>query len=216
MNISAYTVRANVSVPIGPHADPGRFITFSGIEDGKDHFALYFEQSNYSRPPLVRMHSECITGDLFFSRRCDCGYQLQDALELLRKEGGYLLYLRQEGRGIGLGAKMEAYALQEKGLDTFEANAQLGLPEDSRDFNIASEMLKALGVQEIRLLTNNPEKVAALKANGISIQEVIATKIHCNKYNRFYLETKRNKAGHNILPSRYVCEAETKIHHASM
>ncbi len=146
---------------------------------------------------LVRLHSECLTGDVFGSRRCDCGEQLEDSMRLLREQGrGVLLYLRQEGRGIGLANKISAYALQEEGLDTVQANLALGLPEDARDYRVAAEMLLDLGVHRAALLTNNPAKIEGLRIYGIEVVERLPVQVEPNPFNLRYLRTKREKMGH--------------------
>ena len=143
-----------------------------------------------SRPALVRLHSECLTGDIFASARCDCGKQLHEAIDLLSEEGGILLYLRQEGRGIGLYAKLDAYRLQDKGIDTYTANRWLNLPEDARNYTVGARMLQALGVERIRLMTNNPDKVAQLIAAGIDVAEIRRTGVYVTDTNRAYLQAK--------------------------
>lgn len=146
---------------------------------------------------LVRLHSECLTGDVFGSRRCDCGEQLEDSMRLLREQGrGVLLYLRQEGRGIGLANKISAYALQEEGLDTVQANLALGLPGDARDYRVAAEMLLDLGVHRAALLTNNPAKIEGLRTYGIEVVERLPVQVEPNPFNLRYLRTKREKMGH--------------------
>lgn len=148
--------------------------------------------------PLVRLHSKCLTGDSFSSLRCECGDQLHKAMERIGKMGGVILYLNQEGRGIGLTNKINAYALQDQGIDTVEANLHLGLPIDARDYQAAADMLKDLGISKIRLLTNNPEKVRELEKSGIKIEEILPIEIAPNKYDRKYLETKKAKLGHKL------------------
>jgi 3,4-dihydroxy 2-butanone 4-phosphate synthase / GTP cyclohydrolase II len=148
-------------------------------------------------PTLVRVHSECLTGDVFGSGRCDCGSQLATAMSMIEKEGrGVLLYLRQEGRGIGLTDKLHAYALQEKGLDTVEANQRLGLPVDKRDYGIGSQILRDLGLRHIRILTNNPRKIYGIEGYGLTVDETVPLKIEPGVHNRRYLETKKHKLGH--------------------
>src|SRR5919205_3677173 len=169
--------------------------------DHKEHVALFtgFEPGTVdeNEPVLVRLHSECLTGDVFGSRRCDCGEQLEESMRLLREQGrGVLLYLRQEGRGIGLANKISAYALQEEGLDTVQANLALGLPEDARDYRVAAEMLLDLGVQRARLLTNNPAKVEGLERYGVKVVERVPLRISPNPSNVGYLRTKREKMSH--------------------
>ena len=180
--------RTSVMIPIGPAGVAAEFIGFDGL-DGLEHVAIRFagRRPDPSRPILVRLHSECLTGDIFASARCDCGNQLQEAVELLSEEGGILLYLRQEGRGIGLYAKLDAYRLQDKGIDTYAANRWLNLPEDARNYTVGARMLQALGVDRIRLLTNNPDKVAQLSAAGIDVAEVRRTGVYVTDANRAYL-----------------------------
>ena len=165
----------------------------------KEHVALTLGVVDDGDPVLVRAHSECLTGDVFGSSRCDCGEQLDHSLRLLREEGrGVLLYLRQEGRGIGLAKKISAYALQEQGLDTVEANLALGLPEDMRNYRAAAEMLLDLDVWRARLLTNNPAKVEGLECYGVEVVERIPLSMSPNPSNLGYLRTKREKMGHLI------------------
>lgn len=165
-----------------------------------EHVALTVGSVDDGQPVSVRVHSECLTGDVFGSQRCDCGEQLAQSLRLLQAEGrGVLLYLRQEGRGIGLINKIRAYALQEQGLDTVDANLALGLPEDMRDYSEAALMLQDLGVHTIRLLTNNPAKIDGLERHGIQIAERLPMQIMPNPDNRHYLYTKRIRMGH-LLP----------------
>jgi 3,4-dihydroxy 2-butanone 4-phosphate synthase/GTP cyclohydrolase II len=150
------------------------------------------------KPTLVRVHSECLTGDVFQSQRCDCGGQLAAALEHISKEGGVLLYLRQEGRGIGLPAKIHAYKLQEEGLDTIEANEKLGYGSDLRDYGMGAQILYDLGVRKMRLLTNNPKKVIGLEGYGLEIVEQLPISLPSNPHNEKYLETKRARMGHTL------------------
>ena len=165
--------------------------------DGIHHLALVKGEISKSRPTLVRVHSECLTGDVFGSRRCDCGNQLHAALRQISAEGnGVLLYMRQEGRGIGLAAKIHAYKLQEEGLDTVEANAQLGFPPDLRDYGLGAQILYDLGVRQFRFLTNNPKKVVGLEGYGIQMVEQVPIRTEANAHNAKYLETKKTKMGH--------------------
>jgi 3,4-dihydroxy 2-butanone 4-phosphate synthase/GTP cyclohydrolase II len=164
--------------------------------DGSHHLALSRGPIDANHPTLVRVHSECLTGDVFHSRRCDCGDQLAAALEQIAAEGGVLLYLRQEGRGIGLSAKIHAYKLQEQGLDTVEANEKLGFGSDLRDYGMGAQILYDLGVRRIRLLTNNPKKVVGLEGYGLEIVEQLPISIAPNPHNAKYLETKRVRMGH--------------------
>jgi GTP cyclohydrolase II len=146
---------------------------------------------------LIRLHSECLTGDVFGSLKCDCGPQLRVALQIIGANGGgVLLYLRQEGRGIGLANKIRAYALQDRGLDTVDANRRLGFADDERDYGVAAAMLRALGISEVRLLTNNPAKVAGLEAAGIKVAERVAHQMPANPHNADYLTAKRKRSGH--------------------
>jgi GTP cyclohydrolase II len=180
---------------------PTRYGTFEmfvyGTPECKEHVALTLGAIDDGEPVLVRAHSECLTGDVLGSARCDCGEQLAHSVRLLQEQGrGVLLYLRQEGRGIGLANKISAYALQERGLDTVEANLALGLPEDVRDYRVAAEMLLDLGVRQARLLTNNPAKIEGLERHGIEVVERIPLEITPNPSNLAYLRTKREKMGH--------------------
>lgn len=166
-------------------------------QGGREHVALTLGDVQLGDAPLARIHSECLTGDALFSLRCDCGFQLEAALEAISKEGrGVLLYLRQEGRGIGLINKIRAYKLQDGGADTVEANEQLGFPADMRDFRIAREMLALLGVDAVRIMTNNPRKIATLEQAGIRVAERVPLQVGRNEFNDHYLNTKRAKLGH--------------------
>ena len=182
---------------------PTRYGTFEmfvyDTPEHKEHVALTIGGIDDGRPVVVRVHSECLTGDVLGSSRCDCGEQLNDSLRFLQEQGrGILLYLRQEGRGIGLTNKISAYALQEQGLDTVEANLALGLPEDMRNYRAAAEMLLDLGVWRARLLTNNPAKVEGLECYGVEVVERIPLSMSPNPSNLGYLRTKREKMGHLI------------------
>lgn len=173
--------------------------TMHGFEEhnGQEHIALVMGDVADGKPVLARIHSECLTGDAFFSQKCDCGPQLQAAMQAIQAEGkGVIAYLRQEGRGIGLINKIRAYRLQDEGMDTVEANLALGLPIDARDFRLAQSMFEQLGVHSVRLLTNNPEKVATLQQAGIQISERIPLKVGQNLENQNYLHTKAAKLGH--------------------
>lgn len=169
---------------------------YESLLDGALHMALVSGEINSNAPTLVRVHSECLTGDVFGSRRCDCGSQLHTAMRRISEEGGVLLYLRQEGRGIGLAAKIQAYKLQEQGLDTVEANLKLGYPDDLRDYGIGAQILHDLGIKQLKLLTNNPRKIVGLSGFGISVAEQVPLIIPPNEQNSKYLTTKKNKLGH--------------------
>jgi GTP cyclohydrolase II len=205
------TVRRQVRLPLAMEGDSEADVfTFDGLCDGGEHLALALgdhARSPYdaARPgsvPLVRLHSECLTGDVLGSGRCDCGPQLQEALVRIAAAGGYLLYLRQEGRDIGLYNKIDAYALQEAGLDTYEANVALGFDEDQRDYRVAAQMLLGLGIGRLRLLSNNPDKAAQLEAAGIRVDGVVPTQLHLSGANGRYLAAKASRGHHplNLAP----------------
>lgn len=192
----AATVRQSVRVPIeNREAD---FITFKGLIDGQEHIALGLGNWKYTAKPLVRIHSECLTGDVFGSGKCDCGEQLKESIQEIHRVGGILLYMRQEGRGIGLYNKLDAYALQAKGLDTYEANQRLGLKDDLRDYTAAAQMLRALNITKIKLLSNNPDKVQQLRDHGITVTDEVSTGVFVKPSNRKYLEAKVLKTRHRI------------------
>ena len=192
-------VRTEVELPLAL-ADgtdtTARVFTFDGLVDGREHLALALGRPG--RTPLVRMHSECLTGDALGSLRCDCGPQLAEALQRLSASGGWLLYLRQEGRDIGLYDKLEAYVLQDGGLDTFEANLALGHDEDERDYTAAAQMLRALGVDSLTLLTNNPDKIRQLRTSGIEVENQLPTAVHLRRDNERYLRAKATRGGHTL------------------
>ena len=165
--------------------------------DGQHHLALVKGSISARRRTLVRVHSECLTGDVFGSRRCDCGPQLQQAMKQVSADGhGVILYMRQEGRGIGLAPKIKAYKLQQKGYDTVEANEKLGFPMDLREYGIGAQILADLGIKKIRLLTNNPKKIVGLEGYGLEVVEQVPIRVKPNKHNKNYLKTKREKLGH--------------------
>jgi GTP cyclohydrolase II len=186
---------ARARLPIAA-ADKAEIIAFRTPESASEHVALLIGSPD-GEPPLVRLHSECLTGDVLGSLKCDCGPQLDAALARIAENGwGMLLYLRQEGRGIGLINKLRAYQLQDQGFDTVDANTRLGFPIDARDFGTAAQMLKLLGQEQVRLLTNNPEKVAGLAAAGITVTERVPHQLPANPHNARYLDTKRDRTGH--------------------
>ncbi|HEX5879155.1 MAG TPA: GTP cyclohydrolase II [Actinomycetota bacterium] len=206
------TVRRQVRMPVrlaGGEVVEGSIITFDGLADGQEHVVVALgdrardplaprSRGPLDRAPLVRVHSECLTGDVLGSQRCDCGPQLAEAVDRLHEAGGYLVYLRQEGRGIGLYNKIDAYALQDRGLDTFEANEALGFGGDERRYDVAAQMLLGLGVDRVELLTNNPDKVAQLRAAGVGVDGWLPTGLHLSPANRRYLTAKAYR-GHRLL-----------------
>jgi GTP cyclohydrolase II len=202
-------VRNQVTVPLrfsDGYATTARVFTFEGLVDGKEHLLLALgdwrcaleRSAAGGAAPLVRPHSECLTGDVFGSQRCDCGPQLREAVERIASAGGFLLYLRQEGRGIGLYAKLDAYALQDAGLDTYEANVALGHGEDERDYTAAAQMLRAVGADRIALLSNNPDKADQLDRMGITVAERIPTGVHVTPSNVGYLAAKVSRSAHTL------------------
>lgn len=174
-----------------------RIMAFSDSEkDWMPHIVLATENTDFSIPVNVRFHSECITGEVFHSKKCECGQQLDAAMKYIQENGGIIVYLRQEGRNIGIINKLKAYALQEKGLDTVEANLQLGLPADDRDFNVAIEILKLMNVKEINLITNNPDKIKYVENSDIKLNKRIPLQIKSNEISKSYLQTKKKYFGH--------------------
>lgn len=208
--VPAATIRTQVTVPLrftDGYATTARVFTFDGLADGREHLAfglgdragaLTIPEPHLGPPPLVRPHSECLTGDVFGSQRCDCGPQMREAVQRIADVGGFLLYLRQEGRGIGLYAKLDAYALQDSGLDTYEANLALGYAEDERDYTVAAQMLHALGLARVALLSNNPDKAAKLGRLGVTVTERVPTAVHLSAANARYLATKARRGAHTI------------------
>ncbi|WP_046734468.1 GTP cyclohydrolase II [Streptomyces humi] len=197
----AATQRARVRVPLrfaDGYSVNSELVTFHGLTDGQEHVAVVLGDPAPGTLPLVRLHSECLTGDVFGSARCDCGPQLREAVERIADRGGVLLYLRQEGRGIGLYNKLDAYALQDQGLDTYEANAALGLPEDARDYTAAAQMLQALGHDELDLLSNNPDKAEQLRGLGITVRDRVPTGVFSTAHNVRYLRAKVLHTQHTL------------------
>jgi 3,4-dihydroxy 2-butanone 4-phosphate synthase/GTP cyclohydrolase II len=181
------------------------FIPFRQISNGLEHSALVKGTWTKDEPVLVRLHSSCFTGDIFGSMRCDCGPQLQKALAMVETEGkGVVIYLSQEGRGIGLLNKIKAYKLQDEGMDTVQANLKLGFGEDERDYGVGASIMRELGLGKVRLISNNPVKRAGLEGYGIQIVETIPLIIESNPHNQFYLETKANKMGHNLTCYKHI------------
>ncbi|MGZ5403188.1 MAG: GTP cyclohydrolase II [Nocardioides sp.] len=205
--VVAATVRRQVDLPLqvlGGEQVAARIFSFDGLSDGREHVALALGERFHgprgepAPAPLVRLHSECLTGDVLGSERCDCGPQLREAVLRIRDAGGYLLYLRQEGRGIGLYNKIDAYALQDLGYDTYEANQALGFGADERSYAVAAEMLLGLGVDRVELLTNNPDKAAQLCGAGIRVDRCHPTGLHVSPVNGDYLAAKACR-GHRLL-----------------
>jgi GTP cyclohydrolase II len=202
------TIRTQVLLPLcfaDGYSTTARVFTFDGLLDGQENLAFGLgdraaplTSGEARRVPLVRPHSECLTGDVFGSSRCDCGAQLREAVERIADRGGYLLYLRQEGRGIGLYAKIEAYALQDTGLDTYEANLALGHREDERSYLVAAQMLRALGVTDIDLLSNNPDKAEQLRRFGVNVASRVPTGVYLSDANARYLATKADRGEHTL------------------
>lgn len=181
------------------------FVPFRQISNGIEHAALVKGTWTKDEPILVRLHSSCFTGDIFGSMRCDCGPQLQKAMDMVENEGkGVVIYLSQEGRGIGLLNKIKAYKLQDEGMDTVQANLKLGFGEDERDYGVGASIMRELGLGKVRLISNNPVKRAGLEGYGIKIVETIPLEIESNPHNRFYLETKANKMGHNLTCYKHI------------
>jgi GTP cyclohydrolase II len=200
VNPRALAIATRARLPVSAHPD-AEIVVFRGTDDLREHVALVVGRQSSDRRPLVRLHSECLTGDVLGSLKCDCGPQLDAALREIGTEAetggwGVLLYLRQEGRGIGLVNKLRAYRLQDQGFDTLEANRRLGFPVEARDFPVAARMLELLGVRSVRLLTNNPAKLAALEAAGVTVIERVPHHLPSNPHNEAYLATKRDAAGH--------------------
>ena len=196
---SAATLRevSQARVPL-EDAENATVIAFRPEDGGQEHLAIVIDEPAKDQPVLIRLHSECFTGDLIGSLRCDCGPQLRGAISEIAKsgQGGIILYLRQEGRGIGLVNKLRAYALQDRGFDTLDANEELGFDADERVYRPAAEMLRQMGFESVRLLTNNPEKLKGLESWGVTVAERVPHKFPSNGHNEFYLQTKKDRAGH--------------------
>jgi GTP cyclohydrolase II len=203
------TIRTQVALPLrvaDGYATDARVFSFDGLVDRGEHLAFALGDraaplqagEHHRAVPLIRAHSECLTGDVFGSQRCDCGAQLREAVERIADAGGYLLYLRQEGRGIGLYSKLEAYALQDTGVDTYEANLALGHREDERSYVAAAQMLHALGVSRVALLSNNPDKARQLRSCGVTVAAQVRTGVHVSAANVRYLEAKVRRGGHTL------------------
>ncbi len=193
-------VRARVDFKVGANSSiDAELLSFHGLKTEKEHVAVIFKHADQTQQtPLVRMHSECPTGDVFHSSRCDCGEQLDETINRMAESGGIILYLRQEGRGIGLYNKIDAYKLQSEGMNTYEANNHLGFGDDLRDFTEAAQMLKALGIKKIRLVTNNHKKINDLKQYGIEIEQVVNTSAHIKDGNEGYLKAKVSHGKHRL------------------
>lgn len=199
VDLSNFLVRIEAVADLPTRFGDFHIVAFSNNLDNKEHIAIFKGDILNAENVPVRLHSECLTGDVMGSYRCDCRDQLEAALKRINKmETGIVLYLRQEGRGIGLTNKIRAYSLQDQGLDTVEANHALGFRDDERDYTIAAEMLKALKVNSVRLMTNNPKKIEQLKSHGINVTERLPHVLPSNKHNRAYLKTKVAKSGHMI------------------
>lgn len=193
------SVRARTDIQVGEAGTiAAEIVSFHDLSDKEEHVALIFKGADQQKAPLVRMHSECLTGDVFNSSRCDCGDQLNETINQMSLEGGVLLYLRQEGRGIGLYNKLDAYELQREGYNTYEANKHLGFGEDERDFTSAVEMLEALDIKSVKLITNNPKKIKALQLSPLEVELVVNTQVYEKPDNKAYLNAKQSHGGHNL------------------
>ncbi|MCF0213133.1 MAG: bifunctional 3,4-dihydroxy-2-butanone-4-phosphate synthase/GTP cyclohydrolase II [Muribaculaceae bacterium] len=204
-DLIAYRLRFDLPVERGPEVDLPtdhghfRLIPFRQKNNGLEHIAIIKGDLSGDAPVLVRVHSSCATGDIFGSKRCDCGDQLHKAMEMIEKEGrGAIVYLNQEGRGIGLMDKIKAYKLQEEGLDTVDANLHLGHKADERDYGVGALILRLLGISKMRLLTNNPVKRRGLEGYGLEVSEIVPVEIEPNEYNRTYMHTKKTRMGHDL------------------
>lgn len=196
-----YVADSKLPMPWGSFTMVG----FEDTETGKEHIAMVYGDVSGDAPVLARIHSECLTGDALFSLRCDCGFQLQEALKRIAENGrGVLLYLRQEGRGIGLLNKIKAYHLQDQGADTVEANEQLGFEADMRDYSMCEPMLEHLKIKAVNLMTNNPRKVAALEKYGVNVAQRVPLQVGKNRHNEEYLATKMGKLGHMMTEHHFM------------
>ena len=192
-------IRARVSLKVGSKSDiDAEIISFTCFDKDNEHVAIVFKQADLNQDvPLVRVHSECLTGDVFHSSRCDCGEQLDEAIETMANVGGVILYMRQEGRGIGLYNKIDAYVLQSQGLNTYQANNELGFDDDQRSFEHAIAMLNAMDIDAIKLMTNNPRKAKALSEH-VDVQAIVNTQVHMKSDNKEYLAAKKQHGKHDI------------------
>jgi 3,4-dihydroxy 2-butanone 4-phosphate synthase/GTP cyclohydrolase II len=192
-------IERQIDVALPTDVGDFKLVAFKQTANGQDHLALVKGEWNEDEPILVRVHSSCVTGDIFGSCRCDCGEQLKKAMELIEQEGkGVIVYMNQEGRGIGLLNKLKAYKLQEQGMDTVEANLELGFKMDERDYGVGAQILRDLGVRKIKLMSNNPKKRKGLIGYGLEIIENVSLMVEPNPHNAVYLDTKREKMGHEI------------------
>lgn len=200
LNENVPAIRARVKLSIKDDI-PAEIISFTGLVDDKEHIAIVFNRADKQQEsPLVRVHSECLTGDLFHSSRCDCGEQLDESISIMKDKGGIILYLRQEGRGIGLYNKLDSYLFQQQGIDTYEANRKLGFNDDDRNYDDAINMLKAMEVSSIHLLTNNPLKIEAI-GKEIFVESIQNTKTYVKKDNKNYLLAKYEISDHQLETS---------------
>ena len=199
-----HLIERGVQVKLPTKYGEFELIPFKQISNGLDHVALVKGEFDEKEPVLLRVHSSCVTGDIFGSQRCDCGQQLELAMKKINQEGkGALIYMNQEGRGIGLFNKIKAYKLQEQGMDTVQANIQLGFESDERDYGVGAQIIRELGIRKIRLMTNNPIKRVGLEGHGLEIVETVRLEVEPNEHNSYYLQTKKEKMGHDLALIRY-------------
>lgn len=204
INSEQQLIEKGVKVKLPTQYGSFDLIPFKQLSNGLEHVALIKGEFNDKEPVLLRVHSSCVTGDIFGSKRCDCGQQLEKALKAIEKEGkGVLIYMNQEGRGIGLFNKIKAYKLQEEGMDTVEANRELGFEDDERDYGVGAQIIRELGIRKIRLMSNNPIKRVGLEGYGLEIVESVPIEIEPNKHNEFYMKTKKEKMGHDLAFFKY-------------